>query len=93
MFEFDLSDELKLILERLGKRDRIFAESVNKKIKEIVNQKTDSIEHYKNCKYDLKDYKAVYINKSFVLLFRVLKEQNFILFWKLDHHDRIYKRQ
>ncbi len=31
--------------------------------------------------------------KSFVLLFKVFKEKNFILFVKLDHHDNVYNKK
>lgn len=90
MFNFDLTDELKIKISKLVKKDRKKAEIINKKIKEIVNSDIDSIEHYKNLRYDLKEFKRVHIDKHFVLTFKVDMTNNFILFVDFDHHDRIY---
>ncbi len=90
MFDFDLSDELKLILRKLSKKDQKKVEIVNKKIKEIVNSDHQSIDHYKNLRQDMKHLKRVHIDTHFVLTFRVNKEKNFILFVDFDHHDNIY---
>ncbi len=90
MFEFDISDELKVLMRKLSKKDKIRISILNKKVKEIINNDTSSIDRYKNCKYDLKDFKRVHIDKSFVLLFRVFKDKNMIYFWRLEHHDKIY---
>lgn len=92
MFDFDLSDELRELIAKLQKKDRVRAEALNKKIKEIINNNSDSIDRYKNCKYGLKDYKRVHIDRSFVLMFKVYKEKNMVLFWRLKHHDDVYRR-
>jgi len=91
MFDFDLSDELKIKIRKLIKRDKKKVEIINKKIKEITSNDKDSIERYKNLRYDLKDLKRAHIDKHFVLTFKVYKEKNFILFEDFDHHDSIYK--
>ena len=91
-FSFDLSDELKIELKALSKKDRKIAEATNNKIKQIIASDDFSIEHYKNLKYSLKEYKRVHIAKSFVLLFKVFKNERHILFDKFKHHDSIYKR-
>jgi len=90
-FDFDLSDELKLVIKKLQKKDRVRIIILNKKIKEIINNDANSIDRYKNCRYDLKEYKRVHIDKSFVLIFKVDKEKNHILFERLKHHDEVYK--
>jgi len=90
MFDFDLSDGLKMKIKKLLKKDKKKAEIIYKKIKEITNSDQDSIEHYKNLKHDLSDYKRVHIDKSFVLTFKVDLTNNFILFYDFDHHDKIY---
>ncbi len=89
MFDFDVTDELKLKIRKLLKKDKKRVEILNKKIKEIIS--SDSIDHYKNLKYGLKEFKRVHIDSSFVLVFKVNLEDNFILFVDLDHHDNIYK--
>lgn len=91
MFDFDISDELKLIIMKLVKKDKKKVEIINKKIKEIINCDDVSINHYKNLRYDLKEFKRVHIDKNFVLIFKVDLTNNFILFVDFDHHDRVYK--
>ncbi len=90
MFDFDLSDELKLIIRKLTTKDRKKVEIINKKIKEIVNCDAVAIEHYENLKHGMSDYKRIHIDKSFVLTFKVDKSRNFILFVDFDHHDGVY---
>jgi len=92
MFDFNFSDELKIIIKKLIKKDKKKVEIINKKIKEIINSDNQSINHYKNLRNDLKDYKRVHIEKSFVLVFKVDIQNNFILFADFDHHDKIYKK-
>ncbi len=92
MFGFDLTDELKLIMRKLLRKDKKRVIILNNKIKEIVNNNAETIDRYHNCRYDLKEYKHVHIDKSFVLLFKVDKKNNFILFAKLGHHDNFFKK-
>ena len=63
---------------------------INKKIKEIVGSDPSTIDHYKNLRRDLKEYKRVHINNHFVLSFKVDKQKNFILFVDFEHHDKAY---
>lgn len=92
-FKFGINNELKQVLKKIYKKDNQMYEAVLKKIEEIISRDTTTIDFYKNLKQNLKDYKRVHIMKSFVLLFKVFKEQNFILFERLDHHDNIYKKR
>lgn len=93
MFEFDLTDELKFIIQKLVKKDRKRVEIINKKIKQIINCDSYSIEHYKNLRHDLKDFKRVHIDNCFVLVFKVNIQNNHILFVDFDHHDNIYNKR
>ena len=90
VFDFDLTDELKVKISKLIKKDKKKVEIINKKIKEVVNSDDDSIGHYKNLRYDLKEFKRVHIDKHFVLTFKVDMVKKFILFVDFDHHDRAY---
>lgn len=92
MFNYDISDELRVIFKKLAKKDRRRALCIKKKIQEIVANTTESIDRYHNCSYALKDYKHVHIDKSFVLLFKVNKTENHILFAKFGHHDDFFKK-
>ena len=90
MFSFDLTDELKFKINKLVRKDKKKVEIINKKIKEIINCTPETVQHYKNLRYDLKEFKRVHIDKSFVLTFRVDLARNFILFADFDHHDDVY---
>lgn len=90
MFSFDFTDELKLKIRKLVRKDKKKVDIINKKVKEIVNNDLDTIDHYKNLRYDLSDRKRTHIDKSFVLTFKVDKQRKFILFLDIDHHDNIY---
>lgn len=90
MFNFDLSVKLKLIISKLVKKDRKKIEIINKKIKEIINNDSETIKRYKNLRHNLSDLKRVHIDNHFVLTFKVDVANNFILFWDFDHHDKIY---
>lgn len=76
------------ILEKLLRKDKVLYEQVMKKIDEIIN--SGDVEHYKNLRYNLKEYKRVHIG-SFVLVFKFDKGFNLIIFEDLDHHDNIYR--
>jgi len=91
-FTFDISDHLRKTLEKLSRQDPVRSGMIYNKIKEIVESDGNAVDHYKNLKYGLSDYKRVHIDKSFVLIFKVFKKENHILFERFDHHDRIYKR-
>lgn len=88
MLDFDLSDELKDKISKLSKKDKPKVLKINKKIKEIINNDSNTINRYKNLRHDLKDFKRVHIDKSFVLTFKVVKDK--VVFMDFDHHDNIY---
>lgn len=91
-FDFELSDRLKAIIEKLRRKDHYRAGIVYKKIKQIIDSDEATIEHFKNLKHGLSDRKRVHIDKSFVLTFSYDKKRKFILFLDFDHHDNIYKK-
>jgi len=91
-FTFDLSDPLKDTLAKLSTKDPQRSKIIYKKIEQIIQCDGNSVDHYKNLKYDLSDYKEVHIDKSFILVFKVFKKENHILFERFDHHDKIFKR-
>lgn len=92
-FQYDTSDELEETLKKLYKKDRQMCEAIMNKIDEAASRDHLTIDFYKNMRYELKEYKRVHIMKSFVLLFKVYKEKNFLLFDRFGHHDEIYKRK
>jgi len=91
MYDVVLSLELEKLISKLAKKDRQLVLALNNKIKQICSCDDELINHYKNLKGDLSDYKRVHIDKSFVLLFKVNRERNTIYFDRLQHHDNVYK--
>lgn len=89
--EYDFTEKLKSIIEKLKRKDPKRTGIIYKKVKQIINSDEAIIEHYKNLRYDLKDEKRVHIDKSFVLTFKYDKKRKFVLFLDFDHHDNIYK--
>jgi len=61
--------------------------NVISKIDDIIN--TKDLNHYKNLKYDLKKYKRVHVNTSFVIIFYDEKDK-IIYFVDYAHHDKVY---
>ena len=91
-FDYNLSEKLKDIIEKLRRKDPHRADILYKKIMQIVNSDEQTIEHYKNLKYSLKHLKRVHIDRNFVLTFQYDKTRKHILFADFDHHDNIYPR-
>ena len=89
-FKYNLSEELKKTLKKLYKKDKKRYEATLKKIEEVSSRNIQTIDFYKNLRHELKDFKRVHIDKSFVLTFRVYREKKFILFQRFKHHDQIY---
>ncbi len=89
MRAYEIKPNLKEILGKLAKKDRLLFERIMSKIEEIIN--CEEIDHYKNLRYDLKDCKRVHIG-HFVLIFSFVKEENKISFIDFDHHDKIYSK-
>jgi mRNA-degrading endonuclease YafQ of YafQ-DinJ toxin-antitoxin module len=92
MFNFDISDELKILISRLIKKDKRRSEILQNKMDEIIHSVISTIDHYPNCSYSLKEYKHVHIDKSFVLLFSVDKNNKYVYFYRLGHHDDFFKK-
>ena len=87
----EYSERLQKILQKLSKKDSKRYEIIWKKINEIAD--SENIEHYKNLRHPLNNFKAVHIDKSFVLIFRFDKNKNMISFEDFDHHDKIYLKR
>ena len=84
-----IEENLVRTLKKLFKSDKEMYEAVVSKIEEIVS--SPDIEHYKNLRVPLQNYKRVHIMKSFVLLFTYLKAEDKVYFTALEHHDKVYK--
>ncbi len=74
-------------LIKLKKKDISLFKAVQKKINQIVNSNISTINHFKNLRGNLKNYKRVHVG-SFVLMFKI--EKDIIIFTRLCHHDKAY---
>jgi YafQ family addiction module toxin component len=87
-FTIIFSDNFKKKIVILKKKDKTTYEALRKKILQISSSDRHSIEHYKNLRGNLSDFRRVHIG-SFVLIFRVVDDT--IAFEEFEHHDNIYK--
>ena len=87
--QYKTSKNFDRILDKLEKKDKQLYENLLNKMNEVLN--CLDIEHYKNLRYDMKEFKRVQIG-HFVLVFRYDKQNDMIYFADFDHHDKIYKR-
>ena len=84
-------DKLKKKLSILFKRDVKKYSILMKKIEEIIT--CDNIDHYKNLRKPLQNFKRVNIGTHFILIFKYEKSKNAIYFYDFNHHDKIYKEK
>ena len=90
MYKPKQSENFKKILIKLRKKDKTRYDAAVKKIRQICCSR--NVNHYKNLKYSLKNYKRVHIDSHFVIIFSVDKKSKVIIFEDLQHHDKIYDR-
>jgi len=90
MYESEIKPFLQKISNKLSKKDKKLYLQILKKIEEIVN--SYGVEHYKNLKHDLKEFKRVHIG-HFVLVFKFDNSENKIYFEDFDYHDKIYMKK
>lgn len=90
MHNYEIKPSLQRILNKLSKKDSKTYNQIINKIQEITG--VENVEHYKNLRYDLKDFKGVHIG-HFVLVFKHDKNKNVVSFWDFDHHDKIYLKK
>lgn len=88
MRKFSIEDSLKKTISKLSKRDKSMYEALMGKISEVLS--CPDVNHYKNLRKPLEDYKRVHIKGPFVLLFKYLPSEDKVLFYDFDHHDNIY---
>ncbi len=85
-FSYEVSKGLERELEKLQKKNKSRFEIILRKMGEII---TDPY-HYKPLQHNMKGLRRVHIEKSFVLVFEINEYENKVIFWDIDHHDKIY---
>ena len=74
-------------LAKLKRKDLALFRAVQKKINQLARLDESAINHFKNLRGNLRDYKRVHVG-SFVLIFKV--EKDTIIFDRFMHHDEAY---
>ena len=85
-----VSNELKKTFTFLKRRDNTMFRALEKKMMQITASDPLSIQHFKNLRSPLNDFRRVHLG-SHVLLFRI--EGDTIIFEAFEHHDLIYKKR
>ena len=91
MYDIKRTTDFKKQLKKV--KDKKSQENIKSKITEIANTVETNPNHYKNLKNPMQWYKRAHVNKGYVLIFRVDKENRRVIFFYYDHHDNIYKKK
>jgi YafQ family addiction module toxin component len=89
MRRFSVEASLKKKISKIFKKDKATYEALMEKMDEILS--CADVDHYKNLKRPLEDFKRVHIRSSFVLIFKYMRADDKIIFYDLDHHDNVYR--
>ena len=89
MYDIQRTKDFKRQLKKV--KDKKSQENIKSKMSEIANTVEDNPDHYKNLKKPLQKYKRAHVNNSFVLIFRIDKENRKVIFFDYSHHDSSYK--
>ena len=87
--QYKTSKSFDRVLVKLEKKDKQLYENLFNKMNEVLS--SPDIEHYKNLRYDMKEFKRVQVG-HFVLVFKYDKQNDMIYFADFDHHDKIYNK-
>lgn len=87
----ELHDDLTKILYKLFSKDPALYNAIRNKVEEIKD--SEYLDHYKNLKEPLQEYKRVNITEQFVLIFRVDKQNDKLIFRYFEHRNKIYNHK
>jgi len=90
MRKYYVEEKLRKKLSIVFKKDPKRYNILMKKIEEILT--AENIDHYKNLRRPLQNFKRVHIDAHFVLVFKYEQNEDVIYFCDFDHHDNIYKK-
>ena len=86
MYSYELRKSVEKIFFKLANKNPKQLKIIEKKISEIIQNPN----HYKNLRKPLQHLKRIHIDKSFIILFSVDKENQKVIIEDYDHHDNIY---
>ena len=90
MFTYDITDVLRKKLKKIGKKDKILAQTFYRKLQEVINRDAKTINSYKNLKSPMNEFKRIHLTDNYILLFKI--EKKHIVFVDIKHWDHVYKK-
>lgn len=91
MRKFSIDNKLKRLLTRLKHKDKVRYEAAINKMNEVAS--SYDVDHYKNLMAPLQSLKRAHVDSHFVLVFHYLRHNDSLVFYDLEHHDKIYKKR
>tara|TARA_Y100000034_G_C6631533_1_gene275718 strand:- start:36 stop:299 length:264 start_codon:yes stop_codon:yes gene_type:complete len=85
-YELEISERLQKIFEKLKKKDKVRADILKRKIKEILENPFIG----KPLTGDMAGIRRIHI-RPFVLSYEILEKGNIVRLLDYDHHDNIYR--
>ncbi len=85
-YELEISEKLHKIFEKLKRKDKVRADILKRKIREILENPFIG----KPLTGNLTGIRRIHI-RPFVLSYEILGKENIIRFLDYDHHDNIYR--
>ncbi len=86
-YELEVSEKLQKIFSKLKKKDKVQAEILKRKIKEIL----ENPYRFKLLTANMAGIRRVHI-RHFVLIYEILENQKVVRLLDYDHHDNIYRK-
>ena len=87
MYDLEIKTEVDDLFRKLSKKNPKQLMIIDKKIQEI---RLNPNRIYKFLRKPLQTFNRVHIDKSFVLIFKILHERNTVVIYYYDHHDKVY---
>ena len=88
MYQLRIKPNADKILKKLFKKNPKQLEIINKKVNEI---RENSFHSYKFLRSPLNGFNRVHIDGHFVLIFRIIHNEQAVELWHFGHHDEVYK--
>ena len=88
MYGLEIKEEADKIFYKLSKKNLIRLKIIGKKIREIRENPNHA---YKFLRKPLHTFNRVHIDKHFVLIFKINRQDKAIIIYYFDHHDKVYK--
>ena len=87
MYKLAIKENLDRKFKKLKKKDRELLVLIDRKVQEIL----DNPYRFKPLRKPLQNKRRVHVGGSFVLIYKINKDEKIVTLLDLDHHDNIYK--